>query len=546
MAYAQTSYLQKQGINGRYTIHDIGCFLTAFCNLMTIRYGQDVNPLTLNAFFVNSGRYIDIDDGVRDDLGWESIQYYNGNVKITRLVDRGMSQTAGLPGTTQAIVKFYYYSTRLQAFTTHFALYDGDGWIIDSWDGVRKHINSTIYGSPVAFAEYTLNAPVSTPAPAPAAPSGNAVHLPASVASWAAYRRGSGLRKGTSDQVGTLSPAQFGGLTYAIEGWVGDYAVNISTQSFGPVTIWVKDTDAQFLSIAPPAPTPAPEPPKAPVGGQPPVAVPLAEKLTLIVPVMAFDTSGGAEQHRGVANPIGPGDYFVHEKKGMAWRLSDDNRVDRPWWINTADNKVEEPEVVAPQPDPSMPETPAEPESPVEEPTPEKPVFKIVHHFLKLDANSKPIGVKFDAINQVPVKVVDFVSGEERTLAEYNMIDGTPDPVVVVSWFLGPDGQKYYMPELTYMAGKGYGIRHDLLREIKKRGALDFNNDGKVDLDDIAQLGGFIATEGKRGYEAAGRFFKDVAKVDHKLNLSDKTLNTYHGVKQKVIDGIQFRGKVKK
>lgn len=81
--------------------------------------------------------------------------------------------------------------------------------------------------------------PVVTPVPAR-----STVTLPASVQSWAIYRLGSGLRKGTSDQIGTLAPAKFGGLTYKIEGWVGDYAVIIQTQNFGRGTIWVKGTEA--------------------------------------------------------------------------------------------------------------------------------------------------------------------------------------------------------------------------------------------------------------------------------------------------------------
>lgn len=99
---------------------------------------------------------------------------------------------------------------------------------------------------------------VAPAAPGPTPAAGTLVHLPASVASWAAYRRGSGLRKGTSDQVGTLAPSKFGGLTYPVEGWVGDYGVNITTQTYGQVTIWVKGTSAEFLTATPPAAVPAP------------------------------------------------------------------------------------------------------------------------------------------------------------------------------------------------------------------------------------------------------------------------------------------------
>lgn len=81
------------------------------------------------------------------------------------------------------------------------------------------------------------------PAPAPA-PARATVFLPGWVQSWRLYRVGSGLRPNTSDEIARLAPSQFGGLTYKIEGWVGDYAVIIQTQMFGRGVIWVKGTDA--------------------------------------------------------------------------------------------------------------------------------------------------------------------------------------------------------------------------------------------------------------------------------------------------------------
>jgi CHAP domain len=82
-----------------------------------------------------------------------------------------------------------------------------------------------------------------TPPPAPP-PARSTVTLPGSVQSWRLYRNGSGLRPNTTDQIATLAPSQFGGLTYKIQAWVGDYAVVIQTQMFGSGTIWVKNTDA--------------------------------------------------------------------------------------------------------------------------------------------------------------------------------------------------------------------------------------------------------------------------------------------------------------
>lgn len=95
-------------------------------------------------------------------------------------------------------------------------------------------------------------------------PAGKYVVLPASVSSWTAYRVGSALRKGTSDVVGTLDPAEYGGLKYQIVQWVADKAVIINTQSFGQVVIWVKDTDAQFVDEDIPQAAPTPAAPVAP------------------------------------------------------------------------------------------------------------------------------------------------------------------------------------------------------------------------------------------------------------------------------------------
>lgn len=90
-------------------------------------------------------------------------------------------------------------------------------------------------------AVWRLRSVVAPPAPAPAR---QTVYLPAHAQSWRLYRVGSYLRPNTTDQIATLAPAQFGGLSYKVEAWVGNYAVVIQTQMFGRGVIWVKDTDA--------------------------------------------------------------------------------------------------------------------------------------------------------------------------------------------------------------------------------------------------------------------------------------------------------------
>lgn len=87
--------------------------------------------------------------------------------------------------------------------------------------------------------------PKGSPAPSPTPPPARStVFLPGNVQSWRLYRVGSGLRPNTTDQLAVLAPAQFGGLTYKIEAWVGDYAIVIQTQMFGRGVIWVRGTEA--------------------------------------------------------------------------------------------------------------------------------------------------------------------------------------------------------------------------------------------------------------------------------------------------------------
>lgn len=165
MAYAQTNYSQLQGktVNGvrpRYSIHDIGCFITSFCNLME-RYGRQIAPDQLDNELAARNLYVDVDDGVYDDVGWSTICAYDPSIAITET-------GSGAPSSTDSIVKFVYRSTRTGNWTTHFCLVAdaGQGLIIDSWDGAIKSWNG--YGGPAAYASYTHLVPEPvTPPPAP-------------------------------------------------------------------------------------------------------------------------------------------------------------------------------------------------------------------------------------------------------------------------------------------------------------------------------------------------------------------------------------------
>lgn len=149
MAYSQQAYSQKQG-NGPYTLAEIGCFVTSFCNLEE-RFGVNVDPPTLNEFFIAHSVYIaDPADGagVFDDLYWNSISRYDPSITVTGI------HGAGWPNVDNAIVEFNYISPRTGVRTTHFCMVNShaDNSIIDSWDGQVKQ--SGVYGTPVAWASY--------------------------------------------------------------------------------------------------------------------------------------------------------------------------------------------------------------------------------------------------------------------------------------------------------------------------------------------------------------------------------------------------------
>lgn len=153
MSYGQKDYPQIQGINGKYTIAEIGCFLTAFCNI-ELDYGKDIAPPNLNSFFVANNIYIDVDDGIRDDLSWQSITKYDPQTTTGHTVDHGTDQTAGWPVTSQSIVRFYYKSLQTGEMIFHFCKVSDavNHLILDSWDGIVK---LSPYGEPTGWAEYT-------------------------------------------------------------------------------------------------------------------------------------------------------------------------------------------------------------------------------------------------------------------------------------------------------------------------------------------------------------------------------------------------------
>lgn len=150
MAYAQRDYPNTlQGMKGtrppKYTIRQIGCFLTSFANLKKRLSKRGKSPKVLNDEFKTKGVWIDVDDGIRDDLAFSSICKYSKNYTISRT-------GTGKPPSRNCIVRL----KASNVFGTHFCLvYSIVGstvYIRDSWDGKIK--KSTAYGPITAWAEY--------------------------------------------------------------------------------------------------------------------------------------------------------------------------------------------------------------------------------------------------------------------------------------------------------------------------------------------------------------------------------------------------------
>lgn len=270
MAYAQKNYNAMMGGDNRgkgavYSIRKIGCFLTSFANLME-GFGRPVDPVALNAVFRDRKIYLDIDDGVFDDLGWQSITAFDGNVVVKRI-------GSGTPPNANCIVKL---KDTTNQFGTHFCkVYSVDGdtvMIVDSWDGKIK--SAKAYGPIMQWAEYGNNTPQAVQpavvAPIPAA-TGDKLDLPASASSWRVYRTSLAWTPGAmvGKEVGTLNPAKYNGLTYDVLGRPHDNVVTINTDYYGVVNIYVgPETGAKIYSLAP-VETPPAAPVEAPVATQP-------------------------------------------------------------------------------------------------------------------------------------------------------------------------------------------------------------------------------------------------------------------------------------
>lgn len=242
MSYAQTNYSQKLGTGpDASTIHDAGCFLDSFCNLLD-QWGIPVDPPTLNQFFIDHNDYVKEADGTADLLSWGSITAYNPYIRV-------IASGNGAPSSNNSIVKFVYDGGK-----THFCLVvdHTNGTIIDSWDGKQKSWNT--YGGPVQFATYT-NA---TPAPATTAKA-PVVTGQVNDKSYVIVKsiQGFNTSNGAANHIATDAHGVVAAGSYAIfnqaKGMIN------ATATPGQPGAWINPAD----NVADPAPAPAPAGPEA-------------------------------------------------------------------------------------------------------------------------------------------------------------------------------------------------------------------------------------------------------------------------------------------
>lgn len=244
------------------TMGGYGCYVTAYANVAQAN-GKDVNPEQMNEllkwhdlFSVDGvGEKSDIARNDALSIVFPDIQLVDSKNWGTELADLNFCDVRDTTQ-TEVIVGLDYHPDR-SGIQWHFCRVIGlndardDVEVVDSYTGKRIWLSSLgssaaklIY-SAVKFTGPGTSGPAAVqPAPTPAYVP-QTVTLPRAVQSWALYKEGSALRKGSTDQITTLSPANIGrDLTYDIVRWVGDYAVVIDTTMYGRGVIWVKDTDA--------------------------------------------------------------------------------------------------------------------------------------------------------------------------------------------------------------------------------------------------------------------------------------------------------------
>lgn len=346
MSYGQINYPQNLGTGPSVdTIADVGCFLTAFCNLLE-RFGEPVDPPTLNNYFIAHGSYL-ADGPNKDNLGWGSVSAYDGNVVSTS------QGGAGWPPTNDSIVKFIYKSQRTGAQITHFCLVidRNAGIILDSWDGVVKH---TPYGNPVAWSTYERHQPqVVAPPPPVEAPAFTVENITSKVMQfkknthlWDLNQRSwPGMVNNPANDVNGGDKFQTSRIAHQLLG--GNYYMPDGDDAHGYNVVDCQDYSA-------PAPVGPPSAPVRPSGNP-------DNKYTVIKTIPGYSNATNAGNHTNQASEVTPNEYFVyntHPKNADLINVTS-KLGQMGSWINKADNV---PDAPAPPPEPApVPAPPIEP-----------------------------------------------------------------------------------------------------------------------------------------------------------------------------------------
>lgn len=525
MAHAQTQYPQTQGIRGKYTIHDIGCFITGFANLLTYRFGQNVDPLTINNILRDTDRYIDVDDGIRDDVGWQHVSYINGNIVVSKI-------GKGWPSSRNAILKFNYQSPRTRQFVTHFCLVEDPAakTIVDSWDGKVKQ---NPYGEPLEYAEYVNVAqsvtPAQPPTPQPVTPpvqvdySGKQLFLPAAAGTWRVYKESGPYYVGK--EIGKLQPGHPSfapGLTYDILGNPQRYVYLIQTEAFGRVAIYAgPDTIAEFRDRPAPAPQPAPAAPKPANIQYSRLETPLnlvtkhnptkwwdlgfdeyknarpAAELPAATPFRAF----GKAQRTDLDKPVY---YMTEEDFGNA---DQDGTPNNNNGINTVDLAF------PPEPTPAPVVPQPEPEAVNESTDEEKIPVNVVHNDWKLSFKVNSAG---EYTANTSTKVYDLNNPEAEP---QQLVRGQ---TVKVAGMFTKDGINYYRTKKSEANNVWYGIPEISLQEES------LEADGDIWDLDITESAAEELNHGRK------KVIKTAAKIDGKVQrFINKILSLFKRKKQK-------------
>lgn len=179
-----------------------------------------------------------------------------------------------------------------------------------------------------------------------------------------------------------------------------------------------------------------------------------------------------------------PKKYIVWEWKGDYVNLTDDNMINRNWWVNTRKNKVE----VKP------------PEPPKPEPQPE-PVVEVVVDTpppVPVDNSWKACYPLFDddevttltSLNSMPVRIKSL----DGKLPEYIMLPPHKQ-LDIVSWF-EKGGVRYYRDTVINDAKRFYSLPAALFPDPYNLPKQDVNGDGDVNISDFIDYGGKMFKSG--------------------------------------------------